>query len=248
MFWKSDARSVSLVINPAPFEEGTGYHRRQKYCMDVLTESAPEWVNVEFCDLRADLKKGRGFGLSEHVLVEDSEELLGQSPPLPMVREMMEVAEQFPAEWIGVSIADVIFTYSAWEPFQTTDANVIVCRASQVPDVDEGERVVYTPLKKPNELSMDALFVRGPAVKQFFDDFPDVVLSEYWDDAATVWCRRHRRIGVQVLNNHETMHRMHDATWSKGVTFGHGDMASGLRPVAIYNRAKIGEFRAQKRR
>jgi hypothetical protein len=239
--WKHNVPTVSLVVNPAPLEKGSGGYRRQKYCMDVLKEATPGWGHVHFLDLTCDVEGG--------ALERNSHSEIGDNPPLPSVIEMMHYAIEQGDEWSGVAVADLVFTPAFWiEMEKESSANILIARASQIPDVeDEGIRALHTPVKKPNELSLDALFVRGPAVQQFLDDFPDVYLAEYWDDATVAWIRRHRKLGVRVMNNHETMHKLHEPGWAKGVKFGPGGMVSNLRPVGMWNRGKIVEFKEKRK-
>ena len=243
MLWKHDARTVSLVINRAPHPEGSGDARRQQYCMEVLKESSPPWVTPHFLDLACDA----GITIANQpegqvTLWRDSKMQLGEGPPLPHVREMMSRTNRG-GEWTGVAVSDLIFTESAWPAFQDTDAQIIIARASQVPDIEEEERVTATPIKKWNELSLDALFVRGDAAWMFFKDFPEVFLAEYWDDATQAWARRHRKLGIKLLNNHETMHRVHTPKWAKDVEFPMPGAPRGLRAVGVHNRSAIFDFK-----
>jgi hypothetical protein len=203
--------------------------------MEVLMESSPWWMTPFFLDLACDVSGGE--------LLRDSKAELGEGPPLPAVREMMDYAIASKAHWAGVAVSDLIFTAAAWPIFQSTDAQIVIARASQVPDLDESERITSTPIKKWNELSLDALFIRGDAIPTFLDDFPSVYLAEYWDDAAQAWARRHRKLGIQLLNNHETMHRVHDPTWAKNVEFPMPGAAKGLRFVGIHNRSEVLDFK-----
>jgi hypothetical protein len=239
MHWKHNVKTASLVTNPAPFEPDTGSYRRQKYCMDVLRESSPPWANIHFLDLAYDVDGGD--------LKRNSFDELGDKPPLPSVREMMCAAIDQEDHWAGVAISDVVFTHSFWLAIEKeTEADIVIARASQVPDIAEGDRVVYTPLRKPNELSMDVLFIRRKAIGAFLEDFPDVWLAEYWDDACVAWARRYRKLGVRVLNDHETTHRMHEPSWANGVKFGAKGAVSGLRAVGIYNRSAIVDFKKRR--
>jgi hypothetical protein len=244
MLWSRNAKTVSLVINPAPFAEGTGNYRRQKYAMDVLRESSPSWVTSHFLPLWCDRA-----GLEEDSLYKDSESLLGERPPLPSVKEMMATAigKQPNADWAGVAVSDLIFTGEVWQHFQKGDHQILICRASQMPDEDEESRIVATPIKKWNQLSLDALFIRGEAIEVFMSDFPDVFLAEYWDDAAQAWARRHRKLGLKVLSDHETMHRVHAPSWAQGVKY-MNNTPEGLRAVGVYNRTKVVEFKQARKK
>ena len=240
MLWKRDSQTVSLVVNRAPYpDDDDDAFRRQDYCMSVLKESSPWWVAPHFLDLESDVPGGE--------LKDDSFRHLGEEPPLPSVREMMNWAINQGTAWAGVAVSDLIFTTAAWPAFQEGDYQILVARASQVPNLDEGDRIVATPIKKRNELSLDALFVRGEAKRQFLDDFPGVFLAEYWDDTAQAWARRHRDLGICVLNHHETMHKVHDPAWSEGVTVNDMGTLSDLRPVGIYNLSMLGEFKKARR-
>lgn len=241
MLWKPNAERLSLVINQAPYPEGSGEYRRQKYCMDVLKESAPKWVYPRFSWLTAD-RADSELGLDSL--------FLGEEPALPNIREMMLIAclygnmeKDRDADWLGVSVSDLIFTPSVWPAFQESGYQIMIVRASQIPDLPEGARVTAVPIKKWNVLSMDALFIRGKAIPQFFNDYPDVFLAEYWDDATQAWARRHRRLGIRVLDNHETMHKVHTPKWEHGVRFTFPGSPQGLRSVGVYNRAQIAEFK-----
>lgn len=242
MLWSKNAKTVSLVINPAPFKEGTDAYRRQKYAMDVLRESSPPWVTPYFVPLACDTELGVR---SKGVLYTDSETILDDGPPLPSVREMMMYGITTGAEWTGVAVSDLIFTGEVWPHFQNGDHQIIICRASQIPNTDEESRIVATPVKKENILSLDALFVRNNARDAFIGDFPDVFLAEYWDDAAQAWARRYRRMGLKVLSDHETMHRVHAPGWEAGVTY-MNHVPSGLRAVGVYNRTRVVEFKNRK--
>ena len=159
---------------------------------------------------------------------------------------MISLAVKQGSTWSGVAVSDLIFTDAVYPHFQESEEQVIVCRAGQVPNLPESKRVICQPKHKDNPLSMDALFLRGQATQIFLEDFPDVALAEYWDDAAVAWCRRHKDLGIKILSEFETLHRVHDPKWANSVTW-IGNMAVDLRIVGEYNRSRIVDFKQRRK-